>query len=109
LRVFNAVEGEDEAAAGAVCRCVAEVFDGEEFFGTDYGDDALVGAGSGYMGKLLAGFRAHADAGLTALGDELFHAAVMPLAGDEHVVETAAAGAKRLLDCMHAVENVHEG
>jgi hypothetical protein len=109
LGVFNAVEGEDQTPAGAVWRGLEEVFNVEELFGADDSDHALVGSGSGHMGELLARLGAYPDAGLAALGDELLHAGVMAFAGNEHVIETAAAGAKRLLNCVDAVENVHEG
>jgi hypothetical protein len=81
LRVFNAVEGEDQAAARVAGRCLEKVLNVEKFLWADNGNDTLMGCGSSHVGKLLAGFGAHSDAGLAALGNELLHAAVVPLAG----------------------------
>ncbi|MFZ0395507.1 MAG: hypothetical protein WAL73_16745, partial [Terracidiphilus sp.] len=84
-----------------------EVFDGEEFLGVDEGDDALVGGGSGELGELLARLLEDANAGLAALGGEALEAGVLmrfeSLAGEEDVIETAAAGAKSFFDRMDAV------
>ena len=55
-----------------------------------------------------ARFAADADAGLTAGFDEASEAIVLPLAGDEHLVKAASAGAQRFFDRVHAVENFHD-
>ena len=115
LGVFYAVKGEDEtgkARAGggrAVARGgrVEEVFDGEEFLGADYGDYALVRGSSGELCELLAGFLADADAFLAALGENLLDTGVVALAGDEDMVEAAAAGAQGFFDGVEAVEDFH--
>jgi len=110
LRVFNAVEGEEEAGCGCAvggCWRMEEVLDAEQFLRADYGDYALVGCGSGELGELVAGLLANADAGFSAFGEELLDAGVVALAGDEDVVEAAAAGAQGFFDGVEAVEDFH--
>ena len=63
--------------------------------------------GAGQLGEVLAGLLADADAGLAAGQDEAREAVVLALAGDDDVIEAAAAGAKGFLDRMNAVENFH--
>ena len=109
LRVFNAVEREKEAAGGGGLAGGEEVFDGEEFLGADEGHDALMGGGFGEEGELLAGVLADADAGLAEGVDELFQAKIVAFAGDQNVIEAAAAGLEGFFDRVHAVENFHEG
>jgi hypothetical protein len=106
LRVFNAVEGKKQAGGSGGCGGV-EVFEGEEILGADEGHDALVSGGFGECGQLLARLLADADAGVAAEGDEALQALVVALAGDENVVEAAAAGLEGFLDRMQAVQNVH--
>ena len=68
LRVFNAVEREEEPGgsfAGGIG--LEEVFDGERFLRADKRDDALVRGGLGGEGELLARFLTNADAGFAAL------------------------------------------
>jgi hypothetical protein len=108
LRVFNAVEGEQETGCAGEGRLGREeVFEGEEFLGTDEGDDAMVGGGAGAEGELITGLGEDADSGLAAKGDELVEAEVVALAGHQHVVKTAAAGAESLLDRVQAVQEIH--
>jgi hypothetical protein len=68
LRVFDAVEGEQQAAGAGVCgaRRGEKVLDGEELLWANQGDDALVGGGFGQQRELLARLLADADAGLAA-------------------------------------------
>jgi len=112
LRVFDAVQGEDEAVC-LHCRWIGgeEVFDGEEFLGADEGDYALVSRGLGELGKLLAGFLPDADAGLAGGGNEALEAETFALfealAGDEDLVEAAAAGLQGFFNRVHAVEDFH--
>ncbi len=84
-----------------------EIFEGEELLRADERDDALVGGSFGGERELLARLLKDADAGLAALGDEAVEAVVVALAGDEDVVEAAAAGLESFLDRMQAVENFH--
>lgn len=69
--------------------------------------------GSGDLGEALAGLLKDADAGGAALGGEALEAGVgssfKALAGEEDVIETAAAGAKSFFDRVDAVEEIHEG
>jgi hypothetical protein len=113
LRVFYAVEGEQETGAGgAGTGRFEEVFDGKEFLGVHDGDHALVGSGSGELGELLARLLANADSRLAALGDEVLEARSLmcfeALAGQDDVIETAPAGAKSLFHRVDAVENFHK-
>jgi hypothetical protein len=110
LRVFNAVEGEDEAA-GAGKRWIGgeQVFDGEEFLGADESNDALMRWSFGEEGELLARLDAGADAGFAAESDDAVEAGVVAFARKQNVVETAPAGSERFLDGMHPVQNFHEG
>ena len=85
-----------------------EVFECEEFLRADQSDDALVRFGLGAEGKLFAGLGADADAELAAERDKLLKPGVVALAGHQHVVKTAAAGAQSLLDRVQAVQNFHE-
>ena len=52
LRVFNAVEGEDEASGGFACGRAGreEVFEGEKFLRADERDYALMRGGFGERG-----------------------------------------------------------
>ncbi len=106
LRVFDAVEGEDEAT-GPGLDGLEDVLDGERLLRVDEGDDTLVCDGAGELGELLAGLLTDADAGLAAGEDEAREAVVLALAGDDDVIEAAAAGAKGFLDRMNTVENFH--
>jgi len=109
LRIFNAVEREDEAGCGRLARIgFEEVFDGEEFLRVDEGNDALVRGRFGGEGELLSGLLPNADSSLAALCDEALQAIVLALAGDEDVVKAAATGFESFLDRMQAVENFHE-
>ena len=103
LRVFDAVEREDQAGSGTG----EEVFEVEEFAGADDGDDALMGRGMGEAGELFAGLEAETDVVLAAGVDDALEPLVVTLAGDADVVEFAAAGAQSLLDGMQAVQNLH--
>jgi len=106
LRVFNAVESEKQAGrTGDYGR--VKVFEGEEILGANEGYDALVSGSFGEQGQLLARLLADADTGVAAEGDEALQALVVALAGDENVVEAAAAGLEGFLDRMQAVENFH--
>ena len=123
LRVLYAVEGEQQAGRAGLgrlvirCgRCGEEVLDGERLLRADEGDDPLVGVGSSELGELLSRFLADADAGRAALGGEALEARVVmrglmrfeTLASQQHVIETAAAGAKSFFHRVDAVENFHE-
>jgi hypothetical protein len=107
LRVFDAIEGEDQAGF-----CSGEeVFDFEEFAFAREGDDALVGGGAGEAGEGFAGLGAEFDAGGTAEIGNGGEAGVVTSAeaflGDADVIETARAGSEGLFDRMEAVEYIH--
>jgi hypothetical protein len=106
LRVFNAVESEEQAGGTRNARR-EEVFDGEKFLRVDQGHDALVSGGLGELGQLLAGFLADANAGLAAEGDEAGDAGIFTLAGHENVVKAAMASLEGFFDWMQPVENFH--
>lgn len=108
LRIFNAVEREDEAGGGLGGIGFEEILDGEEFLRADEGHDALVRGRFGDEGELLSGLLPDADSGLAALCDEALQAIVLALACDEDVVKAAASGFESFLDRMQAVENFHE-
>lgn len=108
LRIFYAVEGEHKAF-GSRLDGREKVLNGEELLRPYESDNALVGGGSGYLGELLAGFLADADSGFAADSDETPEALILALAGDENMIEAAAAGAECLLDRMNTVENFHAG
>jgi len=63
LRIFNAIEREQQAGGG-LCRrrCGVEVFDGEGLLRPHIGDHSLVSGGSSNLGELVAAFLANADA-----------------------------------------------
>ena len=108
LRIFDAIEGKDEAGgAGDGRRGGEEVLDGEGFLGADESYDALVGGGSGDMGQVLAGLLEDADSVFAALSDEFFKAEVVAFASHQHVVEAPPAGLEGLFHRMQAVENFH--
>jgi hypothetical protein len=73
----------------------------------DERDYALVSGSFGGNSELLTGFLTDANACVTALGDEAVETIIMALAGDEDVIEAAAAGLERFRDRMQAVENFH--
>ena len=104
LRVFDAVESEDEArGAGGL----ENIFDGEKFLSADDGDDALVGGGVGDVGKGFAGLGANADLEVAAEGDDGFEAVVAAFTGYEDVIETALACFEGFFYRMDAVEGLH--
>jgi hypothetical protein len=108
LRIFDAIEREDEACGVWACRRrIKQIFNGERFLRADERDNALVRGRLGHSRELLARFRADADAGIAALRDEALQAVVLALAGNQYVIEAAAAGLEGFLDWMQAVENVH--
>jgi hypothetical protein len=109
LRVFNAVEGQEEAGGGNRAGRLEEVLKGEDFLGTDHGDYTLVALRFGHHRQLLAGFLADADAGLTTKIDQPLKAVVQTLAGYQDVVETALAGLEGFFDRVKAIQNFHKG
>ncbi len=104
LRVFNAVEGQDEAG---VAGRFEDVFDGQELLGADDGDYALVGGGAGHVGEGVAGLGANADFEFLAEGDDGFEAVVAAFAGYKDVVEAAFAGLEGFFDRVDSVESLH--
>jgi hypothetical protein len=110
LRVFDAIEREDEARlAGSLW--LEEIFDGEELCGANDGYDTLVCGGAGELGEVLARFLADTDVRLAAGFDEALDAGRLsgfePLAGDHDVVKASAAGLYSFFDGMDAVESLH--
>ena len=108
LRIFDAVEGEDEARCGGAGGRLEEIFEDEEFLRTDEGDDTLVRGSFCGKSELVARLLEDTDACRAALSDEAFETGIAALAGDEDVVKAAAAGLQGFLDRMQAVENFHE-
>ncbi len=106
LRVFDAVEGENEAL-GVGRKRDEEILNREQVLRANEGDNPLVSGGAGDLGELLARLLANADTGLAAGGDEAREAVVLALAGNENVIEAAAAGAEGFLDRVDTVENIH--
>ncbi len=106
LRVFNAVEGEEQARGIGLLRR-EEVFDGEKLLRADQGHNALVSGSLGELGQLLARFLANADAESAAESDEAGDAGIFTLAGHENVIKAAASGLKGFFDRMQPVENFH--
>jgi len=109
LRIFDAIEGKNEACGGAGCRRSKEVFDGEEFLRADERDHSLVGGSFGGEGELLARLLQDANTNLAALGDEADKSQILALAGYQHVIKAPLAGLERFLDRVQSVENFHEG
>ena len=109
LRIFNAVEREDEAGGGVACGRWRreEVLEGEKFLRVNERDDTLVVRSLGGDGKLLARPLKDANASVAALGDEAAETFIVALAGDENVIEAAAAGLESFRDRMQPVENFH--
>jgi hypothetical protein len=109
LRIFDAIEGEDETGGGACRRRGKQIFDGEEFLRADERDDALVGGSFGSERQLLARLFQDPNANLAALGDEACQTEILALARYQDVVEAPLAGLEGFLDRVQAVENFHEG
>jgi hypothetical protein len=111
LRVFDTVEGEKETGRTGfrVGIGLEEVFDRERLLRANESDNSLMGWGLGQLSQVLARFLADADAGFTALGDQLLQPGIVALAGHQHVVKAAASGLESLFHRMHPVENFHEG
>ncbi len=63
VRIFDAVEGEEEAVGTGFSTGGEEVLDSEEGALTDKGENALVGVGMGHTGELVAGLKCDADVG----------------------------------------------
>ena len=91
LRVFDAVECEEQARGWIGIRAREQVFEVEEFAGADDGDDALMGGGVGEAGELFFGLEAETDAVLAAGVDDALEALVVTVTGDADVVEAAIA------------------
>jgi hypothetical protein len=106
MGVFDAVEGEEEAAA-AVGSGGEEVFEGEEGALAEVGYDALVGLGLGGAVELVAGFDRDADTGGAGEGGEALELGVATLPGDGDAVDAAGAGANGFFDRVKPVENFH--
>jgi hypothetical protein len=109
LRIFNAVEREDEAGGGVACGRWRreEVLEGEKFLRVNERDDTLVVRSFSGDGKLLARPLKDANASVAALGDEAAETFIVALAGDENVIEPAATGLESFRDRMQPVENFH--
>jgi hypothetical protein len=108
LRIFDTIEGEDQTGIRSGRRGLEEVFNGEKFLRTDERDNALMGGSFGSKTQLIARLLANANAGLAALFDEALDPLVLALAGDENVVEAAAASLESFFNCVQAVENFHK-
>ncbi len=109
LRIFDAIESEDEACGGARSRRSKQILDGEKFLRADKRDNALVGGSFGSEGELLARLFQDPNANLAALGDEAGQTEILALAGNQDVVKAPLAGSEGFLDRVQAVENFHEG
>ena len=110
VRVFDAIEGKEEAVAGGAEGSVKKVLESEEFALADEGDDALVGIGFAVAGELIARLGADADAFEAAEFEKRVHArvaAALALAGDADVIERPGTRAQGLLDGVQAVQNIH--
>ena len=59
-------------------------------------------------GELIARFGANEDAGLAELVDKALEAVVLALAGNQDMIEAAAAGLESFFNRMQAVEDFHE-
>jgi hypothetical protein len=108
LRVFNAVEREEEASwrfAGGIGR--EKILEREKLLRTDKRDDALVSGGFRDEGELLARPFKDAKTCVAASCDEADEAVIVALSGDENMIEAAAAGLESFRDRMQAVENFH--
>ena len=107
LRVFDSVEGKDQARVGSG----EEVLDAEEVALPDDGDDALVSGGPGQAGEGVAGLGAGFDAGGAAEsgdgGKARIVSALEAFLGEANVVKAARAGDESLLDGMEAVQDFH--
>jgi RNA polymerase sigma-70 factor, ECF subfamily len=105
LRVFNAIEGEQQAGF----RAGQQVFQIKKFAGADNGDDSLMGGGAGQPGQLFTRLKAQPDGVFAGGVDDFLQPGVMTFTGNAQVVELAAAGAESLLDRVQAVQDVHGG
>jgi hypothetical protein len=97
LRVFDAVEGQNKTPCSGLGGR-EEIFNREEFLWPNKGDNALVSLRSGDLRELLARLLADAHACFTAGSNEARETVVLALAGDENVIEAAAAGAQGFLN-----------
>jgi hypothetical protein len=110
LRIFDAVEGENETSGTGLGRVgEKQILDGEKLLRADHCDNSLVAFRLGKLGQLLAGFLTDPDAGLATDGDEPLQALIVSFAGDENMVKAPLAGFEGLLNRVEAVENFHEG
>ena len=110
VRVFDAIEGKEEAVAGGAEGSVEEVFESEEFALAEEGDGALVGVCFAVAGELVARLGDDANAFEAAEFEERVHArvaATLALAGDADVIERPGTRAQGLLDGVQAVQNIH--
>jgi hypothetical protein len=93
LGVFNAVEGEQQAARADFLMVWGEkVFDGQRLLRAHHGHYALMGRSLGQERQLLAGILTNANTGLAESGDEMFETQIFALAGDYHLVKATPAG-----------------
>ena len=114
MRVFNAVEGEQQTA-GACCVLLGmvvggeQVFDRKQFLRSNEGNNALMSRGFGHQSELVAGVLADANAGLAKCSNEALQSEVFTLAGDDNMVKTAPAGLESLFDRVYSVQHFHKG
>ena len=109
LRVFNAVHRENEARLRGFRDRIRlkEILYGKKLLRANHGYHALVSVRSSREGQLLTRLAAYANSGLPALGREVLQPLVLPLAGDQHLVNAALASAQRLLDRVQAIKYFH--
>jgi hypothetical protein len=109
LRIFNAIERENEAGRGGPGGIGSEeILDGEELLRTDQCDNALMRGSLGGKRKLLPSIQADTDARLAALLDEALKTIVKALTRNEDVIKVTAAGFESFLDRVQAVEDFHK-
>jgi hypothetical protein len=106
VRVFEAVEGEEEPVSTVVIGR-QQIFDAEELPLPDDGEDSLMGVGAGQPGKLFTRLERYPDPGRAAELNEALEAFVPALAGYADMVKPPRTGSNGLLDWVEAVKNFH--
>jgi hypothetical protein len=109
LRIFDAVEGKHKASGVGTRRIRLEkVFNCQKLLRLDERDHSLVRGGLGDNRELLARLLPDSNSSLAACGYKALQAFVVPLAGDQDMVEATPPGPERLFHRMEPVQNIHE-
>lgn len=102
LRIFDAVEREEQSRLARIWR-FEEIFDGQQFFGADDRDNALMRGCSCKLGEMFAIFLPYAHAKLFAMSYKACEPIVVPFGGNQNMIEAPSSCLQRFSYRMHAI------